>query len=168
MTAREAILLRLSELGIAFDLVEHAPVRCIEDCRWAEARLGGLVPKNLFLTPRNRSEFTLLMVRPEAVFRTSDVSKQLGSPRLSFAEGADLARLLHTYAGALSPMGLLFSEARDVRLAVDARLCDEPRLLFHPNDHSATLAMRSADFFGRFLPATGHEPAYIHIATPAL
>ncbi len=166
MTARDEILSHLRELGIPFALVEHPPVRAIGDCRWAEAQLGGLMPKNLFLTPRNRSAFTLCLVRPESVFRTSDVSRQLGSARLSFAGDGDLMRHLRTDTGAVSPMGLVFPEAQSVRLAMDERLRDEPRLLFHPNDRDATLALSNADFFERFLPATGHCPTFIHIAPP--
>lgn len=161
MGARDEIYARLDALGIAYTCVRHPPVRGIEDCKWAEEKLGGMVPKNLFLTPRNQSSYTLCIVRPDATFRTADVSKQLGLSRQSFAPEDALARLLRTYPGAISPMGLVFPEAREVRLAIDMRLRDEPRLLFHPNDNAETLAMSGDDFFGLFLRAVGHEPTYV-------
>ena len=37
----------------------------------------------------------------------------------------------------------------------------EERLLFHPCVNTATLAVSGADFFGRLLPALGHEAVYV-------
>ena len=161
MTARDEIYAYLGALGIEYTHTAHAPVRSIDDCKWAQQRLHGLMPKNLLLTPRNTSAYTLLIAHPRAIFRTSDISKQLGSARLSFAGEPALEQYLHTSPGALSPMGLIFESANGVRFAVDEALRDEPALLFHPNDNRETLAMSGPDFFERFLPGVGHEPTFV-------
>jgi len=153
---------RLRAMGVAFEKVEHAPVHTIEDCRVAEELLGGIVPKNLFLTPRNESAFYLLLTRAEN-FRTADVSKKIGSSRLSFASAERLMEKMRTLPGAISPMGLLFPEAREVKLIVDRELLSLPRLLFHPCVNTATLSMSSTDFFEKFLPGAGHAPIMIDI-----
>ncbi len=154
------ILARLSALGIAYDWCEHPAAHTIEDCQWAEQRLNARVPKNLFLAPRNLSAHYLCVVRGDASFRTADISKQIGSSRLSFGPEEDL-RLLRTFPGAISPLGLMFPEAAPVRLLVDERLLEAPRLAFHPNDNTRTLAMSGGDFFTVFLPATGHSPKWV-------
>ena len=132
------------------------------------ARLDGLgIPydavKNYFLTTKNRKRFYLCLVRPDARFRTADVSKQAGSSRLSFASEAEMERLLRVHPGAVSPMGLLFDEEGQVELLVDAALRDVPRLGFHPCDNSRSLAMTAQDFFERFLPAVGRAPRWVEI-----
>jgi len=148
---RDAVFAQLRNMGIKFDFVEHAAVRNMEDCIAPAQALDALMPKNLFLAPRNLSAFHLLIVRPEAEFHTSDVSKRIGSSRLSFAPEEKLWQYLHTRPGAISPMGLLFDEARAVNLLMDERLRDERRLAFHPCENDCSIAMDSKDFFDVFL-----------------
>jgi len=160
MSARDEILSFLDDIGIAYGLLKHPPVHTIEDCAWAEERLHCLVPKNLFLTPRNQSFYALCLTRPGAHFRTADFSKQIGASRLSFGGPEALMDKLRTTPGAVSPMGLIFPSAADVPLYLDESLCDCPRLGFHPNDSAWTLAMATEDFLGRFLAALGRKPHY--------
>lgn len=154
---------KLGEMGIAAPFVEHPPAHAMEDCRGAEIALSAVMPKNIFLTPRNKSAFYLLITRPDARFRAADISKQLGVSRLSFAAEDELFSMLRTYPGAITPMGLLFDENRAVNVAVDSELKDAPVLAFHPCDNGASLALTNADFFGKFLPALGYLPAYVDI-----
>ena len=160
-SVKEDVLAALGALGIPYELLEHAPVHTMEDCRAAEEALGGVMPKNLFLTPRNHASHHLLIARAEAPFRTSRISRQLGVSRLSFATAEELMDMLRTLPGAISPMGLLFDGEKKVRLAIDRALRGEERLLFHPCVNTATLAVSGVDFFERLLPALGHEAAYV-------
>ena len=160
-SVKEDVLSALAALGVSYELLEHAPVHTMEDCKAAEEALGGVMPKNLFLTPRNHATHHLLIARPDAPFRTSRISRQLGVSRLSFATAEELMEMLRTLPGAISPMGLLFDGEKKVRLAIDRALRGEERLLFHPCVNTATLAVSGADFFERLLPALGHEAAYV-------
>ena len=160
-SVKEDVLAALGALGVSYELLEHAPVHTMEDCKAAEEALGGVMPKNLFLTPRNHATHHLLIARADAPFRTARVSRQLGVSRLSFATAEELMEMLRTLPGAISPMGLLFDQERKVRLAIDRALRGEERLLFHPCVNTATLAISGADFFGRLLPALGHEAVYV-------
>ena len=160
-SVKEDVLAALGALGIPYELLEHAPVHTMEDCKAAEEALGGVMPKNLFLTPRNHASHHLLIARAEAPFRTSRVSRQLGVSRLGFATAEELMDMLRTLPGAISPMGLLFDGEKKVHLAIDRALRGEERLLFHPCVNTATLAISGADFFGRLLPALGHEAVYV-------
>ena len=163
MEVNEQVLEGLKAMGISYDLISHPPAHTMQDCEGPERALGGVMPKNLFLVPKNRKVFWLCVTRPDAVFKTSDVSKQVGSARLSFAPEEDLMRLLKTRPGAISPMGLMFEEAKEVRLIMDETLREEKRLIFHPCVNTFSLAISGEDFFGKFLPATGHEVVWVRM-----
>ena len=127
------------------------------DCAEVDRQLGALTVKNIFLTTKNQKRFYLCLCRPDVRFHTADVSKQVGSTRLSFAPEELLYQRLRCHGGSASPMGLIFPEARGVGLIVDSALREYPILAFHPCDNTRTLAMAGEDFFGRFLDAVGVE-----------
>lgn len=160
--ARE-VYARLDGMGIPYTSVEHEPVYTIGDCRITDMKLGGVTAKNYFLTTKNRKNFYLCLVRPEARLRTSDVSKQVNSSRLSFGTEEQMLSLLRVHPGAVSPMGLLFDEGNQVRLIVDEGLLQVEKIAFHPCDNTQTLVMNSKDFFDRFLPAVKHAPTFVEI-----
>lgn len=153
----------ISAMGIGYRFVQHPPVRNMEDCKASEEALGAVMPKNLFLCTRNESDFFLLLTRPDAKYRTADISKQLGVSRLSFGSSEKLYEYLQTLPGAISPMGLLFDEEHKMKLAVDSALRDAPVLAFHPCVNTMSLSMTSEDFFGVFLPTLGYEPTFVEI-----
>ena len=125
--------------------------------------LNATVVKNIFLCPRNRSRFYLLLMRPEAKLRTSDISAQAGASRLGFAPEDKLAELLHEKPGSISPMGLIFDSNHAVTVLVDDALRDDARLAFHPCDNTRSLAMSGADFFNVFLKQLGYAPVFVTI-----
>ena len=153
----------ISAMGIGYRYISHPPVDTIEDCKQYADALGAIMPKNIFLAPRNESCFFLLLTRPEAKYRTADISKQLGVSRLSFGSSERLYEYLQTLPGAISPMGLLYDEDRKVSLAIDSALRDAEFLAFHPCINTMSLAMSGEDFYGRFLPALGVMPKFVEI-----
>lgn len=154
---------RLDELGVAYDRAEHAPANTIADCAATDEKLHALTAKNYFLTTKNQKRFFLCLVRPEAKFVTKDISKQAGSPRLSFAPEEKLFELLRVRPGSVSPLGLMFDAEHRVELLVDSRLQRAERIAFHPCDNTQTVAMSAADFFERFLPAVGRAPIWVEV-----
>jgi len=153
----------LAAMGIAFRYCTHDPVVKMEDCMLPAESLEAVMPRNIFLTTKNESAYWLLILRPEAVFRTSDISKQLGSSRLSFTDPEVPLKMLHTLPGAVTPMGLIFDSAKDVKFAVDRSLLDEPALAFHPCVNHMSLAMSGEDFFNVYLKNLGIEPVFVDI-----
>jgi len=163
MTAKELVYEKLDALGIPYERHCHAAAFHMEDCAALDARIGAVTCKNYFLTTKSRRVHALCLVRPDARFKTSDISKQAGTPRLSFADEEAMARYLRVYPGAVSPLGLIFDSENAVRLLVDCALRNEAKLAFHPCDNTETVAMAAADFFGAFLPAIGHDPEFVEI-----
>jgi len=160
---KQAIYDRLDSLGIAYQALAHAPAYHMEDCEEVGRQLGAAHCKNYFLTTKSRKVHALCVVRSNARFHTADISRQAGTPRLSFAGEEAMWDLLRTRPGAVSPMGLLFDTECQVLLLVDEALRNEKTLAFHPCDNTETLVLSSEDFFGRFLPAVGHEPKFVEI-----
>ena len=149
----EAVFAFLDGLGIPYRAIEHAPAFTMADCAALDAALGALTVKNIFLTTKNRKRCYLCITRPDARFHTADISRQVGSSRLSFAPEEMLFDRLRCHGGSASPMGLI----------VDAALRRVPVLAFHPCDNTRTLAMAAGDFFDRFLPAVGAEAMDVEI-----
>lgn len=159
----EAVFAFLDGLGIPYRAIEHAPAFTMADCAALDAALGALTVKNIFLTTKNRKRCYLCITRPDARFHAADISRQVGSSRLSFAPEEMLFDRLRCHGGSASPMGLIFPEAKGVGLIVDAALRRAPVLAFHPCDNTRTLAMAAGDFFDVFLPAVGVEGTDVEI-----
>ena len=153
----------LTGLNIPFIRIDHDPVQTMEDCEAIDRALGGEICKNLFLCNQQKTQFYLLMIQETKSFKTKDVSKQLGVSRLSFGAPEHMERLLHIHPGAVSPMGLLFDSARDVRLIMDSDLRGGEFLGCHPCVNTASIRMRMADFLNVYLPAVYHTPTFVTI-----
>lgn len=162
-STRNAVYAALDAMQIPYKTVSHAPTASIQSCAAAGDALGAVVCKNYFLVTKSGKNICLCLVRPNVRLRTADISKQVASPRLSFAGDELLWDCLRTHPGAVSPMGLLFDSQKRVRLLADRALKDVPRLAFHPCDNTRTLAMSSEDFFERFVPALGRETEWVDV-----
>jgi len=163
VSVAEEVFAFLDGLGLSYKTAEHAPAFTMADCAAVDRELGALTVKNIFLTTKNKKTCWLCITRPDARFRTADISKQIGSSRLSFAPEDTLFEKLRCHGGSASPMGLIFPQAEGVGLIVDAALRREPVLAFHPCDNRRTLAMAGEDFFGRFLPTVGARVVDVEI-----
>ena len=90
----EAAFSLLEELGIGYDRVSSEPADTMEKCAAVGEALGMSVCKNLFLCNRQKTQFYLLCMGPDKPFHTKDLSRQIGSARLSFAPEESLWELL--------------------------------------------------------------------------
>lgn len=163
MNTEQAVYDALTQMGIAYDVVQHHAAHTMEECAFVMEPLRATCIKNIFLCPRNQSRFYLLIARPEAKLKTSDISKQAGASRLGFAPEDKLWHYLREKPGAISPMGLIFDENREVTVLVDSALRDAPRVAFHPCVNTASLAMSSGDFFDKYLKQLGYDPIFVTI-----
>lgn len=155
----------LDRLQIAYDRVDHAPASTIALCHRVEARLGAEICKNLFLCNRQKTQFYLLLMQGDKVFKTKYLSKQLGTARLSFAGETDLETHLHLAPGSASVLGLLYDTALQVQLVVDRPVLETEWFACHPCRNTSTLRMKTADVVNRLLPALGHVPVIVDLPT---
>ena len=80
----------LDRLAIPYTRVDHDPADTIAACHEIEKVLGAPICKNLVLCNRQKTAFYLLLMEGDKPFRTRDLSKQIGSARLSFAAPEDM------------------------------------------------------------------------------
>lgn len=157
----------LDGLGIAYDRVDHPHADTIEACAGVEAVLGAPVCKNLFLCNRQKTDFYLLMLPGGKVFKTRELSAQLGVARLSFAGPEELKDLLGLEPGSVTVLALMHDTGRRVRLLVDEELAAWPYLGCHPCINTSTLRLAARDVWEVFLPAVGHSRTLVRLGGDA-
>ena len=162
MSTKEIIMSRIRELNIPHEYHEHAAAHTMEDClALPYAAPDVTFCKNLLLCNTPKTAFFLYVTVPDKPFRTGDISKRLGSSRLSFAPSECLMDMLHLQSGSLSPLGLWFDGAQRIRLAFDKDVQREGRIAFHPCDNTATVLFDQQVFWEQVVPALEHEPLFI-------
>lgn len=147
----------LNGLHIPFERVEHEPAMTIDACHEVDAKLGTAMCKNLFLCNRQETAFYLLLMPGMKQFKTKDLTKQIGSARLSFANENHLKELLGLTPGSVTVLGLINDRNNRVRLLIDEELLKEPKLGCHPCLNTASLAIDMKDLLEIVLPAMGHD-----------
>ena len=153
----------LGRLGIAYFRVDHDHADTIEACEAVEQVLGEKICKNLFLCNRQKTQFYLLMLEGEKVFKTKDLSKQLGVARLSFADPADMEKYLDITPGSVSVLGLMNDHDGRVRLLIDRDLLKDAYLCCHPCINTSTLKLRMTDAVDVLIPELAHTPTYVDL-----
>ena len=143
--------------GIEYWRTDHAPADTMEVCSEIDAVLGATICKNLFLCNRQKTQFYLIMMPGDKPFKTKEITSQIGSARLSFASAEDMEKYLDIEPGAVSVMGLMNDTEHHVRLLVDEDILKGEYLGCHPCVNTSSLRMRTADVFGLYLDAVGHD-----------
>jgi len=153
----------LDSLGIEYMRTDHEPANTMEACYEIDKVLGVLICKNLFLCNRQKTNFYLLMMPGDKKFKTKELSAQIGSARLSFAEPEDMLKYLDIEPGAVSIMGLMNDKDHAVQLLIDEDVLEGEELGCHPCVCTSSLKLKTADVLGKFLPATGHSYKTVHL-----
>ena len=87
-------------------------------------------------------------------FVTKELSKQIGSSRLSFATAEDLEQLLGVQPG---------SAEHRVTLVLDRVVAESRWFGCHPCRNTSSLRLRTEDVLEKFLPHTGHVPLVVEL-----
>jgi Ala-tRNA(Pro) deacylase len=153
----------LDELGIEYKRVDHEAATTMEACRAIDEALDTLMCKNLFLCNRQKTRFYLLLMPGDKKFKTKELSSQINSARLSFAEAEDMLKYLDIEPGAVSVMGLMNDVDKAVQLLIDEDVKNGEFIGCHPCVCTSSLKLRTADLFEKILPAVGHEPQIVHL-----
>lgn len=153
----------LDSLGIEYFRTDHEAAGTMEACNEIDGILGVVICKNLFLCNKQKTRFYLLMMPGDKKFKTKELSAQIGSSRLSFAEASDMLKYLDIEPGAVSIMGLMNDKDKMVQLLIDEDVLKGENLGCHPCVCTSSLKMKTADVINRFLPATGHDYKTVHL-----
>ena len=157
----------LDRLGICYHRVDHEPAMTMEACLEADRVLETKMCKNLLLCNRQCTDFYILLMPGDKPFKTKDLSKQIGSSRLSFAAGEYMEEFLNITPGSLSVLGLMNDKDNRVQLLIDEDLLQDAYIGCHPCVNTSSLKIKTSDLLETVIPAMGHTPTVIHLDYPA-
>ena len=138
MDKMQAVLDRLDQWGIRYQLVEHHAAYTMADIESFELEDRGLSAKNLFLRNQKGNRHFLLVVAGDKRVDLKSLGAAIGE-KLSFASEERLKKHLDLDKGAVSPMGIMFDETRQVEVLMDKDLKGVPSIGFHPAVNTATV-----------------------------
>ena len=153
----------LDNLGLSYGRIDHEPAMTMEICAALDEALGAPICKNLMLCNRQCTDFYLLLMPADKPFKTKDLSKQIGSSRLSFADGSYMEQFLDITPGSLSVLGLMNDKEHRVRLLLDQDVLKTPAIGCHPCINTSSLRLQTADLLERIIPALGHAPTMVDL-----
>ena len=151
----------LDALGISYQRVDHDAADTITACEEVEGYLGAKICKNLVLCNRQKTDFYLLLMDGEKPFHTKDLSKQIGSSRLSFAPPEEMEKYLGVTPGSATILALMNDKEHKVRLVLDRSVADGDVFGCHPCINTSSLRLRTKDLLEVIIPAMGHEPHFV-------
>ena len=169
MTGRSSREIRsyqfLDRLGIEFDRTDHPdqPATSMEVCEKVDAVLGVRICKNLFLCNRQRTNFYLLIMPGDKIFKTKELSKQMGISRLSFGEPEYMEQFLDLHPGSVSVLGLINDRDRQVKLVIDEDVLREEFFGCHPCENTSSIRFATKDLMEKILPELQIEPVMVRL-----
>lgn len=153
----------LDRLGIFYQRIDHEAAMTMEDCAAVDQVLDAAICKNLLLCNRQKTEFYLLMMPGQKEFRTSTLSKEIGSSRLSFAEPGFMEEFLDITPGSLSVLGLMNDRENRVKLLIDEEILKQEFFGCHPCINTTSLRLATRDLTEKLLPAMAHSAKQVHL-----
>ena len=143
----------LESKGISFLRADHDFISTMSGCEEIEKKLDCLVPKNLFLSNRQETQYYLLVMPGNKTFKAKELSHQINSARLSFGKEEKLKEYLHCFPGSTSIFGLIFDQEERVKLLIDKDLLKEQYLAFHPCMNTSTIKIETKVVIHEILPS---------------
>ena len=153
----------LDSLGIDYQRIDHEAAMTMEACAAIDEVLDATICKNLLLCNRQCTAFYLLLLPGDKPFKTSVLSKQIGSSRLSFAGAEYMERFLDITPGSLSILGLMNDKEMQVQLLIDEDVLKGEFFGCHPCINTSSLRLKTADLVEKIIPAMGHEPRIVNL-----
>lgn len=151
----------LDRLGIPYARLDHDAAGHVESCEEVGRILNVEICKNLFLCNRQKTDFCLLMMPGKKEFHTKDLSRQIGSSRLSFADEESMEKHLNVTPGSVSVLGLMNDRENRVRLLMDREVAESEFIGCHPCINTSSLKIKTKDILEKFLPFVGHQPTIV-------
>lgn len=153
----------LDKLEIPYQRIDHEATMTMEACAAIDEALNATICKNLLLCNRQCTAFYLLMIPGHKTFKTSVLSRQIGSSRLSFADAEYMERFLDITPGSVSVMGLMNDHGQHVQLLIDEDVLKGEFFGCHPCINTSSLRLRTSDLMDKIIPAMGHEPRIVSL-----
>lgn len=130
--------------GIRYEVTEHAAVFNMEELDAVELPYPDRDAKNLFVRDDKKRNYYLITVKGDKKVDLKAFAQTYGTRKLSFASANDLMAIMQLIPGAVTPLGLLADEERQITLYLDSELLGGV-VGIHPNDNTATVWLETGD-----------------------
>lgn len=158
-TSPDALLARLTELGIPHVTHHHPPLHTVEESKALRGDLPGGHCKNLFLKDK-KGRYWLVVALEDAAIALNTLDRVIGSARLTFASSERLWEVLGVRPGSVTPFALINDRERRTRVILQKRMLQHDTLNYHPLLNNRTTAIRPDDLL-TFLRSCGHTPEIV-------
>ena len=155
----------LDQLGVEYQRIDHEAAMTMEACAEIDKVLDATICKNLLLCNRQNTAFYLLMIPGDKVFKTSVLSKEIGSSRLSFAKPEFMEEYLDITPGSVSVLGLMNDHDHHVQLLMDEDVLKGEYFGCHPCINTSSLRIRTSDLMEKIIPAMDHLARIVTLPT---
>ena len=153
----------LDKLGVEYQRIDHEAAMTMEACVEIDKVLDATICKNLLLCNRQNTAFYLLMIPGDKVFKTSVLSKEIGSSRLSFAKPEYMLEYLDITPGSVSVLGLMNDHDHHVQLLMDEDVLKGEYFGCHPCINTSSLRIATKDLMEKIIPAMHHTPLFVEL-----
>ena len=158
----------LERLEIPYEWVEFSrQPETTAEAEEVDHALGVPGMKNLIFQNRNRSRTLFVLLPREKRLDAKALAKSRNITRLSMVNAAALEDLLHTHAGAVGSMELMYDMDGKLELFVDREILDGAFVRFPPNADGRLVRIATSDFVDKLLPAIKHGFTVLEKDDPA-
>ena len=154
----------LDTLAVEYQRIDHEAAMTMEACAEIDKVLDATICKNLLLCNRQCTSFYLLMIPGDKQFKTSVLSREIGSSRLSFAKPEYMEEYLDITPGSVSVLGLMNDHDHHVQLLMDEDVLKGEYFGCHPCINTSSLRLKTADLMEKIIPAMHHNPRVLTIS----
>lgn len=154
----------LKKLDISFQIYDHLPIRTSDDAFLLPEDVEGRKCKNLFLRNNEGTNHYLVILELKSRCDLNFLAHKLNEKRLGFASEDRLMRYLGVPSGSVSPFNLLNGQGKDVFIIVESGLLHYEKLVFHPNENTATLVLSVKDFM-KFLQSLENRVEFVDVTS---
>lgn len=158
---KDEVLEILNKKKIKYELVEHRAVYTIDDMLECGLPHQEQIAKNLFVRDDKKQKYYLITCLEDKKVNLKEFRNANNTRPLSFASETDLADKLGLYPGAVTPLGILNNDNKDVIVYMDKDF--ENKLMgVHPCDNTATVFMSCRDV-SKLIKDHGNELHFVKL-----
>lgn len=156
------VINKLKDMGIEYELVEHAPALTTEQANEFIEGVEGVRTKTMFLTNKKKKNFYLVIMDDSKRMDMDKLKDIFGEKQVKMASENSLFEKMMLPAGVVSPFGLLNNKDKDIKVCIDRNIIDEDRMSFHPNTNEKTIFIKTTDLLV-FLEDIGYSVEILDI-----
>lgn len=143
----KSLEIKLKELLIPFEIVEHPPVFTTEEADSYIEGIEGARTKSMFLTNKKKTAFYLLIMDDQKRLDMDLFKEITGENRIKMASEHSLMDKMKLPPRTVSIFGLLNNDDHDINVYFDYDIIKNPRMSFHPNVNTKTIFVSTEDVF---------------------